>query len=131
MFRYILLPAAAVVVVTSVWPAPAQAQQAGTDNPLLVWNAVSAGARAVRAPGRMVDAGISRYDEVRANPLARPNITEQADEPSLTKQIKIIFISGYAEDAFRKNLDAKDVDFLPKPFSLKQLAEKVKDVLES
>ncbi|MEO9337247.1 ATP-binding protein [Mesorhizobium sp. SB112] len=46
--------------------------------------------------------------------------------------IKFIFVSGYAEDAFAKNLpaDAK-FGFLPKPFSLKQLATVVKDVLES
>jgi two-component system cell cycle sensor histidine kinase/response regulator CckA len=45
--------------------------------------------------------------------------------------IKFIFVSGYAEDAFAKNLpaDAK-FGFLPKPFSLKQLASTVKDVLE-
>jgi len=45
--------------------------------------------------------------------------------------LKIIFISGYAEEAFKKNLD-KDVEFqfLPKPFSLKQLAAKVKEVIE-
>jgi two-component system, cell cycle sensor histidine kinase and response regulator CckA len=45
--------------------------------------------------------------------------------------IKFIFVSGYAEDAFAKNLpaDAK-FGFLPKPFSLKQLATVVKEVLE-
>ena len=45
--------------------------------------------------------------------------------------IKFIFVSGYAEDAFARNLpaDAK-FGFLPKPFSLKQLATIVKDVLE-
>ena len=95
MIRQILLTAAAVVVLSSVWPAPAQAQDAGADNPLLVWNATSAGALATRAPGRMVDAGIGRYNEVRANPLSRPNITEQDDEPSLTKQIKIRFIEEF------------------------------------
>ena len=95
MIRQILLTAAAVVLLSSIWPAPAQAQDAGSDNHLLVWNAVSSGARAVRAPGRMVDAGIGRYAEVRANPLARPNITEQDDGPSLTKQIKIPFIEEF------------------------------------
>ncbi len=41
--------------------------------------------------------------------------------------MKVIFISGYAEDAFRKRLDSDaDIHFLPKPFSLKQLAGKVK-----
>ena len=47
------------------------------------------------------------------------------------KDIKFIFVSGYAEDAFAKNLpvDAK-FGFLPKPFSLKQLASAVKDMLD-
>ncbi|GAB1581564.1 cell cycle histidine kinase CckA [Phyllobacterium phragmitis] len=46
--------------------------------------------------------------------------------------IKFIFVSGYAEDAFAKNLpaDAK-FGFLPKPFSLKQLATAVKEMLEA
>ncbi|TCD10943.1 cell cycle histidine kinase CckA [Oricola cellulosilytica] len=45
--------------------------------------------------------------------------------------IKFIFVSGYAEEAFSKNLpeDAK-FGFLPKPFSLKQLATTVKEMLE-
>jgi two-component system cell cycle sensor histidine kinase/response regulator CckA len=44
-------------------------------------------------------------------------------------QIKIIFISGYAEDRFKEHLGAH-VYFLPKPFTLKQLATKVKEVIE-
>ena len=44
-------------------------------------------------------------------------------------KIKIIFISGYAEDKFKEHL-GKDVYFLPKPFTLKQLATKVKNVIE-
>ncbi len=49
----------------------------------------------------------------------------------LQPDIKFVFVSGYAEDAFAKNLpaDAK-FGFLPKPFSLKQLATVVKEVLE-
>ncbi|SFK75944.1 cell cycle histidine kinase CckA [Methylocapsa palsarum] len=40
---------------------------------------------------------------------------------------KVIFVSGYAEDAFQKNLPEGEVfSFLPKPFSLKQLIEAVK-----
>ncbi len=42
--------------------------------------------------------------------------------------IKIIFISGYAEDKFKEHLGS-DVWFLPKPFTLKQLATKVKEVM--
>ena len=45
---------------------------------------------------------------------------------------KVVFVSGYAEDAFEKNLEGQtDFAFLPKPFSLKQLVEKVKEVMES
>jgi len=42
----------------------------------------------------------------------------------------VIFMSGYAEEAFRRNDEnAADLHFLPKPFGLKQLAAKVKEVL--
>ena len=45
--------------------------------------------------------------------------------------IKVIFMSGYAEEAFRKNLSEHlEFGFLPKPFSLKQLATKIKEVLD-
>ncbi|MHA1600560.1 MAG: response regulator [Alphaproteobacteria bacterium] len=48
------------------------------------------------------------------------------------QDLKIIFISGYTEDAFRKRLgEESGIHFLPKPFSLKQLAAKVKDVLSA
>ena len=40
---------------------------------------------------------------------------------------KVIFVSGYAEDAFAKNLpEGEDFGFLAKPFTLKQLIEAVK-----
>jgi two-component system cell cycle sensor histidine kinase/response regulator CckA len=42
--------------------------------------------------------------------------------------IKVIFVSGYADDAFKRNLpDGAVYDFLAKPFSLKGLVEKVKE----
>ena len=44
--------------------------------------------------------------------------------------MKVIFISGYAEDEFREKLEREtDIHFLPKPFSLEQLAGKVKEVM--
>jgi two-component system, cell cycle sensor histidine kinase and response regulator CckA len=44
--------------------------------------------------------------------------------------VKVIFISGYAEDSFRRKLDNEEnIHFLPKPFNLKDLALKVKDIL--
>jgi two-component system cell cycle sensor histidine kinase/response regulator CckA len=45
-------------------------------------------------------------------------------------EIKVIFISGYAEDAFIKQYGADNkFNFLSKPFTLKQLVIKVKDIL--
>jgi two-component system cell cycle sensor histidine kinase/response regulator CckA len=65
-------------------------------------------------------------------------VMPRMDGPSLIKEVralhpdmKVIFISGYTEDAFRKRLgDETDIHFLPKPFSLKQLAGKVKEVMQ-
>jgi two-component system, cell cycle sensor histidine kinase and response regulator CckA len=59
------------------------------------------------------------------------------DGPALVREVreihpdmKVIFISGYTEDAFRQRLDSdSEIHFLPKPFSLKQLAGKVKEVI--
>ena len=58
------------------------------------------------------------------------------DGPTLAKKIravnpalKIIFISGYTEEKL-KDYMGNGIYFLPKPFSLKQLAAKVKEVLE-
>ncbi len=59
------------------------------------------------------------------------------DGPTLVRAVRrirpemaIIFMSGYAEEAFRRNDEkAEDLHFLPKPFGLKQLAAKVKEVL--
>jgi two-component system cell cycle sensor histidine kinase/response regulator CckA len=49
----------------------------------------------------------------------------------LRPDIRFVFVSGYAEDAFAKSLPAEaKFGFLPKPFSLKQLATTVKDMLE-
>ena len=45
---------------------------------------------------------------------------------------KVIFVSGYADDAFARNLpEGQDFVFLPKPFSLKQLIETVKGLDET
>jgi two-component system cell cycle sensor histidine kinase/response regulator CckA len=42
----------------------------------------------------------------------------------------VVFVSGYAEEAFRKHLpEGEEFNFLPKPFSLKQLVETVKQAI--
>jgi two-component system cell cycle sensor histidine kinase/response regulator CckA len=47
-------------------------------------------------------------------------------------ELKIIFVSGYAEDVFERNLrDGESFQFLPKPFTLKELATTVKETLEA
>jgi two-component system, cell cycle sensor histidine kinase and response regulator CckA len=44
--------------------------------------------------------------------------------------VKIIFVSGYAEEAFEKHLpEGEQYKFLAKPFTLKQLIGKVKDTV--
>jgi len=44
--------------------------------------------------------------------------------------VKVILMSGYAEDVFREEIDRDpSIQFLAKPFSLKGLASKVKDVM--
>lgn len=64
-------------------------------------------------------------------------VMPQMDGPTLIRHVKekkpdvkVIFISGYTEDRFREQLrEGEVVHFLSKPFSLKQLAGKVKEVL--
>jgi two-component system cell cycle sensor histidine kinase/response regulator CckA len=61
------------------------------------------------------------------------------DGPTLLRELRrrkpdmrIIFMSGYAEDAFERHLSAEETfQFLPKPFSLKELATTVKATLEA
>jgi two-component system cell cycle sensor histidine kinase/response regulator CckA len=65
-------------------------------------------------------------------------IMPSMDGPSLARKVRevrpdlrVIFISGYTEDRFRRHLDVNaGVHFLAKPFSLKQLASKVKEVIQ-
>ncbi|QJE74824.1 response regulator [Aerophototrophica crusticola] len=64
-------------------------------------------------------------------------VMPQMDGPTMIRHVqefrpdlKVIFISGYAEERFRAQVgDGMRVEFLPKPFSLKQLASKVKEVI--
>ena len=41
-------------------------------------------------------------------------------------ELKILFMSGYAEEQLRKSIDIDNVSFLPKPFSVQELAEAAK-----
>ena len=64
-------------------------------------------------------------------------VMPEMDGPTMLSEIRkrgiktrFIFMSGYAEDAFERNLEnPDDFGFLQKPFALKQLLEKVKEVM--
>lgn len=64
-------------------------------------------------------------------------VMPEMDGPTLLKvmreknpDIKIIFVSGYAEDAFEKSLpENQQFAFLPKPFTLSQLVAAVKETM--
>ena len=58
------------------------------------------------------------------------------DGPTMVHQVRkrypdlpILFMSGYAEEQLRKSIDLDNVAFLPKPFSVLQLAEAARSVL--
>jgi two-component system cell cycle sensor histidine kinase/response regulator CckA len=102
-------------------------------------------ARALRMRGYEVleaSGGEEALEIVQRNPgtihlLVTDVVMPNMDGPTLVRAVKklrpdmaVIFMSGYAEEAFRRNDEkAEELHFLPKPFGLKQLAAKVKDVL--
>ena len=66
-------------------------------------------------------------------------VMPEMDGPTLLKELrkrnptlKIIFVSGYAEEAFSKSLpEGEQFSFLPKPFTLKQLVGAVKESMSA
>jgi two-component system cell cycle sensor histidine kinase/response regulator CckA len=64
-------------------------------------------------------------------------VMPEMDGPTLLKELRrtnpglrIIFVSGYPDDAFKKSLDEnEEYAFLPKPFTLPQLAATVQEQL--
>ncbi|MEO0426549.1 MAG: ATP-binding protein [Pseudomonadota bacterium] len=52
-----------------------------------------------------------------------------AEARKMRPDLSVLFVSGYAEEAFRKDIENPDYAFLPKPFSLAELTAKVKEVL--
>jgi two-component system cell cycle sensor histidine kinase/response regulator CckA len=102
-------------------------------------------ARALRMRGYTVleaSGGEAGLEIVRQHPdgidlLVTDVVMPNMDGPTLVRaarrlrpEMRIIYMSGYAEDAFRRNDEKiEELHFLPKPFGLKQLVAKVKDVL--
>jgi two-component system cell cycle sensor histidine kinase/response regulator CckA len=132
-------------------PKPQEAQKdlSGSATVLLVEDEDAVrmgGVRALRSRGYTVheaSSGVEAleiFDELegKVDIIVSDVVMPEMDGPTLLGElrkrqadVKFVFVSGYAEDAFARNLpaDAK-FGFLPKPFSLKQLATVVKDMLE-
>jgi len=103
------------------------------------------GARALRNKGYKVveaktgDAALEIVREMGSNIdlMITDVVMPQMDGTTLIREsrklfpnLKIICISGYAEEQFRQTLEGFDnVHFLPKPFSLDQLAAKAKEAM--
>ncbi|WP_296222629.1 response regulator, partial [uncultured Sphingomonas sp.] len=58
------------------------------------------------------------------------------DGPTMARRIRlrypdlpILFMSGYAEEQLRRSIDIENVAFIPKPFSVQQLAEAAREAL--
>ena len=102
-------------------------------------------ARGLRSRGyTVIEAanGIEALEELEANDgqvdlVVSDVVMPEMDGPTLLTSmrernpgIKVIFVSGYAEDAFAKSLpENQQFSFLPKPFSLSQLVAAVKETI--
>jgi two-component system cell cycle sensor histidine kinase/response regulator CckA len=58
------------------------------------------------------------------------------DGPAMAREIRklapelpVLFMSGYAEEQLRRQIDIENVHFIPKPFSVQQISDKVASVL--
>ncbi|MFA7594977.1 MAG: response regulator [Novosphingobium sp.] len=58
------------------------------------------------------------------------------DGPAMLREIRklrpglpVLFMSGYAEEQLRRDIDIENMHFIPKPFSVQQIARKVAEVL--
>jgi two-component system, cell cycle sensor histidine kinase and response regulator CckA len=104
------------------------------------------GARALRSRGYTVleaGSGVEALEQVEDHGdeisiVVSDVVMPEMDGPTLFTELKkqgrsyhFVFASGYAEEAFKKNLPEAEQEafaFLPKPYSLKQLVEAVKQV---
>ena len=72
------------------------------------------------------------YDLV-VSDVVMPNMDGPAMARELRKQrpdMRILFMSGYAEEQLRESINLDKIAFLPKPFSVQQIAEAVRDALK-
>jgi len=43
--------------------------------------------------------------------------------------LPVLFMSGYAEEQLRKEIEIENMYFIPKPFSVQQIGDKVSEIL--
>lgn len=80
----------------------------------------------VKKQGKDIDLIVS---DVVMPGMSGPDMIKQVTEEY--PDVKVIFISGYGEDAFIETYGVeRKFNFLSKPYTLKQLATRVKDILE-
>jgi len=88
------------------------------------------------ASGGVAALNIIKEKSMKPDLLITDVMMPEMDGTTLAKKVreiypdmKIIFMSGYAEDKFKEHVGG-NAYFLPKPFTLKKLATKVKEVIE-
>lgn len=96
------------------------------------------GYNVVEAPSGQAALDVIAAGDTAIDLMVSDVVMPKMDGPTLVARVreshpdmKVVFISGYAEDTFRERLGSDDgIHFLPKPFSLKQLAGKVKEIMD-
>ncbi|HEU0065958.1 MAG TPA: response regulator [Sphingomonas sp.] len=138
--------AAAPVRAALARPAPRPAEVWGTGTILLVEDEDMVRAVAERALTRQgyhvltAENGEAALEVLensgRPDLLVTDVVMPTMDGPTMVRHARerypdlpVLFMSGYAEEQLRRSIDIQDVFFLPKPFSVQQLAEATRDAL--
>ncbi len=83
--------------------------------------------------------GLERFAEMEKIDLVISDVVMPTmDGPTMVRAMRakrpglpVLFMSGYAEEQLRQSIDIDDVSFLPKPFSVAQLAEATSAALDN
>ena len=86
--------------------------------------------------------GDEGVEAVRKNPdfdlVVSDVVMPSMDGPAMAREIRhlapglpVLFMSGYAEEQLRREIDMEQMHFIPKPFSVQQIAAKVGEVLRA
>ena len=86
--------------------------------------------------------GDEGVEAVRTNPdfdlVVSDVVMPSMDGPAMAREIRqlvpnmpVLFMSGYAEEQLRREIDIERMYFIPKPFSVAQIAAKVGEVLRA